>query len=206
VVVALFMNQEAKLQETVAPSHNALLASVGQALLNQHIQLALAESCTGGLLSSSLTNVPGSSAYTTLNVVTYSNEAKIKLLGVEPALLEQYGAVSKEVALAMAKGLLVLAHPGSGSQDPAHQRWAFSVTGIAGPGGGSPQKPVGLVYFALATVNSTTPVVSVFNSQFQVASFYPRLLMKQLFVEQALTLLQLSLNQQPWPAELIFTA
>lgn len=115
-----------------------------QRLQRQGRTLALAESCTGGLLAARLTDVPGSSAVLRGGVVAYANEAKTALLGVEPALLQQHGAVSEPVALAMANG--------------ARKHFAADVavatTGIAGPGGGSAQKPVGTVCFALATADA----------------------------------------------------
>jgi nicotinamide-nucleotide amidase len=102
--------------------------------------VATAESCTGGLVAARITDVPNSSEIFRYGWVTYANEAKITELGVTPALLEKHGAVSAEVARAMAEGAL----RGSGAD------LAVAVTGIAGPGGGSEEKPVGLVYFALA--------------------------------------------------------
>ena len=112
---------------------------VGQLLSSRQWTLALAESCTGGLVANRLTDVPGSSAFLDRGVVTYSNKAKEELLGVSPALLRKYGAVSGQVALAMAKGIRANSHVDLG----------VSVTGIAGPGGGSAKKPVGLVYMAI---------------------------------------------------------
>lgn len=100
--------------------------------------LAVAESCTGGLIAHRITNVPGSSVYFDRGLVTYSNQAKEELLGVPPALIQQYGAVSPEVAGAMVDGLL----------SKTKARLAVASTGIAGPGGGSEKKPVGLVYLA----------------------------------------------------------
>jgi nicotinamide-nucleotide amidase len=102
------------------------------------LKIATAESCTGGLLSGVLTALPGSSDVFERGFVTYSNEAKIELLGIEAALIARHGAVSEDVALAMADGALRRAH--------AHV--AASVTGIAGPSGGTSEKPVGLVYIA----------------------------------------------------------
>ncbi len=102
--------------------------------------LAVAESCTGGLVAQRLTEVPGSSKYFIEGAVTYSNEAKTRTLGVEPALLLEHGAVSAPVAEAMAEGI----------RQRARTDFGLSVTGIAGPGGGSEEKPVGLVYIALA--------------------------------------------------------
>lgn len=115
----------------------------GQLLLQHGSSIATAESCTGGLLGHYLTNTSGSSAYVLGGIIAYSNEAKIKLLGVSPVVLEQYGAVSDATAREMARGAL--------------QRFgsdiALSTTGIAGPTGGTPDKPVGLVYIGLATAN-----------------------------------------------------
>ncbi len=116
------------------------LESVCAALLIAHKQtLALAESCTGGLLSQRLTSLAGSSSFTGLNLITYSNESKMEMLGVKPESLENYGAVSAQVALEMAAGAKTLAKSDLG----------LAVTGIAGPAGGSQDKPVGLVYIAL---------------------------------------------------------
>ncbi len=102
--------------------------------------IATAESCTGGLIGGALTDVPGSSAVFERGFITYSNEAKSELLGAPVAVIEAFGAVSGEVALAMARG--ALAH--------SNANIAVSVTGIAGPGGGNEDKPVGLVWFGLA--------------------------------------------------------
>ncbi|MGH6988299.1 MAG: CinA family protein [Stellaceae bacterium] len=103
-------------------------------------KLATAESCTGGMVAAALTDIAGSSEVLERGFVTYSNEAKTDLLGVPARLIEQHGAVSEEVARAMATG--TLAH--------APVDLAVSITGIAGPGGGSDAKPVGLVHFGAA--------------------------------------------------------
>ena len=102
--------------------------------------IAAAESCTGGLVAAAITDVPGASAVLDRGFVTYSNEAKVEMLGVPLMLITQHGAVSGPVARAMAKGAL------------AHSRAdiAVSVTGVAGPSGGTARKPVGLVWFGLA--------------------------------------------------------
>ena len=104
------------------------------------LHLVTAESCTGGLVAACLTEIPGSSDVVERGFVTYSNEAKLDLLGIPASLLAAHGAVSEEVARAMATGALT------------HSRAQLSVavTGIAGPGGGSPEKPVGLVHLAAA--------------------------------------------------------
>jgi len=111
----------------------------GRLLLAAGKTVAVAESCTGGLIGDRLTNVPGSSVYFLHGVVAYSNAAKVTLLDVAPHLFEQYGAVSEPVALAMAYG----------AQRRAGSDLALGVTGIAGPTGGTAEKPVGLVYCAL---------------------------------------------------------
>lgn len=111
-----------------------------QACTTHDIMLATAESCTGGMIASMLTDIEGCSAVFDRGFVTYSNEAKIEMLGVSKETLDAHGAVSRETALEMASGALARSHAGI----------AISVTGIAGPGGGSPEKPVGLVWFGLA--------------------------------------------------------
>ena len=108
--------------------------------LKKSITIATAESCTGGLLSALLTELPGSSAWFTHGFVTYANEAKISMLAVDTALIVQHGAVSEPIARAMA----------SGAQAAAKSGVAISITGIAGPSGGSAEKPVGLVHMAIA--------------------------------------------------------
>jgi nicotinamide-nucleotide amidase len=102
--------------------------------------LSVAESCTGGLLAQRLTSVPGSSKYFIEGVVTYANDAKTRALGVEPMLLMEYGAVSAPVAEAMAEGM----------RKRAGTDFALSITGVAGPDGGTDEKPVGTVFIALA--------------------------------------------------------
>jgi nicotinamide-nucleotide amidase len=110
------------------------------AALLQGRRIALAESCTGGLLAARLTERPGSSDYVAGGVVSYADEVKVAQLGVDPALIAAHGAVSEEVAQAMAEGVL----------ERLEADVAVSVTGIAGPGGGSEEKPVGTVCFGLA--------------------------------------------------------
>lgn len=109
-------------------------------LIEKKIVVATAESCTGGMIASAITDVPGSSAVFGYGMVTYSNEAKTAILGVKEETLEKFGAVSEETAYEMVRGL----------QRVSGADVAISVTGIAGPGGGSEQKPVGLVYMGLA--------------------------------------------------------
>ena len=119
---------------------------VGALLTQRKRTLAVAESCTGGLISGRITNIAGSSAYFERGVVVYSNSAKTELLGVPADLIERYGAVSREVAKAMAQGM----------RERAKTDLGLAVTGIAGPSGGTPEKPVGLVYIALATIDGVT--------------------------------------------------
>jgi nicotinamide-nucleotide amidase len=113
---------------------------VGRLLKKRNKTLAVAESCSGGLISHLLTNVPGSSAYFLEGMIVYSNAAKIDLLSVPPKLIETHGAVSPETAKAMARG----------ARKRARADIGLATTGIAGPSGGTPDKPVGLVYVALA--------------------------------------------------------
>jgi len=119
----------------------SILKEQAQSLLNlcldRQIMLATAESCTGGLIVGLLTELSGSSAVVERGFVTYSNEAKAEMLGVPAELIETVGAVSREVAMAMAAGAIEHSRAG----------FAISVTGIAGPSGGSAEKPVGMVHF-----------------------------------------------------------
>ena len=110
------------------------------------IKIATAESCTGGMVAALLTSIAGSSDVFDCGFVTYSNEAKIGMLGVSPELIAEFGAVSRECALAMAHGAIL----------KSAATLAVSITGIAGPGGGSAAKPVGLVHFACARRNGAT--------------------------------------------------
>ncbi len=110
-------------------------------LLAKKLTISVTESCTGGLLSSKLTDVSGSSAFVHLNFVTYSNEAKHRILGVSLATLEKYGAVSSECSFEMARGLY----------EVTKSDICVSTTGIAGPTGGSAEKPVGLMYSTIYT-------------------------------------------------------
>lgn len=113
---------------------------VGELLTSRYLTLATAESCTGGLIAHRITNISGSSKYFERGVITYSNSSKMELLKVPEDMLEKYGAVSAETARAMAAGVRELAKTDLG----------LGVTGIAGPTGGTPDKPVGLVYIGLA--------------------------------------------------------
>jgi len=114
---------------------------LGAMLAERTLRIAVAESCTGGLIASRLTDVPGSSRYFERGVVSYSNAAKTELLGVPVDMLEAHGAVSEPVATAMAEGIRSRARVDIG----------MGVTGIAGPDGGTPEKPVGMVCIAAAS-------------------------------------------------------
>ena len=127
-------------------------------LISKNMSIAVAESCTGGLLSSSLTSIPGASSYFNCGFITYSNESKIKMLNVDSQTIELFGAVSEKVAYEMAMGA------GQNSQSDL----AISVTGIAGPSGGTAEKPVGMVCFGFyveGEVSTTTQFFSGVRSE-----------------------------------------
>ncbi len=145
-------------------------------LLERKETLALAESCTGGLLAHRITNVPGASGVFLAGYVTYANAAKIKSLGVDEGLIEEFGAVSESVARAMAEG----------ARNQACATHALATTGIAGPDGGTPEKPVGTVYIAVASLAAKTIV-----RQFDFAS--DRETFKQLAAQTAFNMLRLRL-------------
>lgn len=153
---------------------------VGDLLKRSGKTVCVAESCTGGLVSKRLTDVPGSSAYVKLNLVTYANEAKEKILGVSPDLLLKFGAVSAECAEQMALGAAKI----------ADSDFALSITGVAGPDGGTLEKPVGLVYFALAAKDSVQVVKRQFPEQLG------RQGIRQRSASEALNILRLHLLQQ----------
>ncbi len=120
---------------------DTLSGRLGQLLIDQGWTVGCAESCTGGLLAAAFTEVAGSSQYFDRGFVTYSNLAKVEQLGVSPETLERFGAVSEETAMEMAAGVLTAA---------SSVHLALSTTGIAGPGGATPGKPVGMVCFGFA--------------------------------------------------------
>jgi PncC family amidohydrolase len=152
--------------------HTTLESLVGELLRQQRLTLAIAESCTGGLIGHRLSNVPGSSEYFLGDVVAYSYEAKERLLGVPHDVIVHEGAVSEAVALAMARGVRRL----------LNTDLALGVTGIAGPSGGTPTKPVGLVYIALVTPQGERVVRHVWPGD--------RLANKQQSAEAAMALLR----------------
>lgn len=120
-----------------------LLNNIKRILIKNNLSLSSAESCTGGLISSYLTDVDGASNFIFQNFVTYSNDAKMKFLNVQKETLENYGAVSQQTADEMAKGLL------------KYSDCSIATTGILGPSGGSVEKPIGLVYIGLGYKNKT---------------------------------------------------
>jgi nicotinamide-nucleotide amidase len=129
----------------VAVNEETLEGMVGRLLVENNSTLALAESCTGGLLGQRVTSIPGSSQWFERGVITYSNKSKEDLLGVSRETLLFYGAVSSQTAEEMAEGIKRL----------ADTDYSLATTGIAGPGGGTSQKPVGTVYIALSTPKRT---------------------------------------------------
>ncbi len=143
---------------------------LGKFLTENHLTIATAESCTGGLLSSKLTDVSGSSEYVKLNFVTYANEAKHQILNVSWDILNNFGAVSEQCAQAMAEGL----------QKATNCDVALCTTGIAGPTGGTKEKPVGLIYISIKYKN----IVTV--KEIKLPPNTPRIKMKEEFANHAL--------------------
>lgn len=145
------------------------------------LRITTAESCTGGLVAAMLTEIPGSSDVFERGFITYSNQAKVEMLGVDASLIEAHGAVSEVVARAMAVG--ALAH--------SHAELSVSITGIAGPGGGSLEKPVGTVHIASAFKGRAT-----LHQSFTFASDSSRQSIREQSVSAALTLLHLRLSEE----------
>ena len=129
------------------------LQTLANNLSTQNLKVTCAESCTGGLLAANLTRLPGSSAWFDMGFVTYSNEAKQQMLNVNPTTLAHYGAVSEEVVREMALGALIA----------SKADYALSISGIAGPSGGREEKPVGLVWFGVASKKRIWAEFKVFN-------------------------------------------
>jgi nicotinamide-nucleotide amidase len=130
-----------------------LIQSIAHQLQSTHSFIVTAESCTGGLIAATLTSLPGSSLWFERGFVTYSNLAKEEMLAVPSRLLEEFGAVSSQVAQAMAQGALA----------KSSAQVAIAVTGIAGPSGGSKEKPVGTVWFGLATAETTKVIKAQYS-------------------------------------------
>ena len=155
---------------------------VGKLLTEKKQTLAIAESCTGGLMTHRLTNVPGSSAYIIASVIAYAYEAKVAVLGVAWDTLNKYGAVSAETVTEMARG----------ARKTFSATIGLAITGIAGPGGGTPEKPVGLVYLALADAHTVIVENHVWRGN--------RLQNKEQSAEAALELLYRFLTKSPIPS------
>ena len=144
--------------------------SSAKILIKNNLKLSTAESCTGGLVSSLLTDVSGSSAYISANFVTYANEAKEHYLGVSSAILKEYGAVSAQTARAMIEGIL----------ENTDADYALATTGIAGPTGGSVEKPVGLVFIGVGNRQK------IIVKQFNINPLISRRLVKIKFAKEAI--------------------
>ncbi len=152
--------------------------TVARIMFTNSMKIATVESCTGGLISSRLTDIAGSSAFIRENYVTYSNEAKMKLLGVTQETLTQYGAVSEQCAKEMAQGLFDRLN-----NNEEHCDVTISTTGIAGPGGATATKPVGLMFVAVKTKYSLNV------KKIELNPHYKRKTMKYLFSQKALEFL-----------------
>jgi len=146
----IFSNEGEELEEVV-----------GKLLKSQGKTLATAESCTGGLLGHRITNIPGSSEYYLEGVTVYSNEAKVRQLGISDKKIARYGAVSKETAASMASGVI----------EKSGADFGLSITGIAGPGGGTPDKPVGLVYIGFAWREGISVTKNIFLGKRDIIKF-----------------------------------
>lgn len=149
---------------------------VGKLLIERNLKIAVAESCTGGLIADKITNISGSSKYFERGIVAYSNQSKIEILGVKEELIVKYGAVSEEVAKAMAEGIRLISKTDIG----------ISTTGIAGPTGGSVEKPVGLVWIGYSDAGETFALKNNFGND--------RLLIKIRAAQAALNLVRLKLT------------
>ncbi len=160
-----------------------LARQAGSALTDDDAMVAVAESSTGGLVGSKFTNIPGASAFFERSIVTYSNEAKLDLLNVDINTLEKTGAVSAEIARQMASGV----------RENAGTKWGVSTTGIAGPSGGTPQKPVGTVFIGTACLTDGGVEVSANRYEFEGN----RLENKSQFARQALTDLIEAVESRP---------
>ena len=142
-----------KLLSISEPYAHDLHGLAADLLIKNKLMLAAAESCTGGMIAAACTDLAGSSAWFERGFVTYSNAAKTEMLGVEETLLQRFGAVSEPVVRAMVQG--ALAH--------SHAQVAVAVTGVAGPSGGSPEKPVGTVWFGFALPGQVVTEVRHFD-------------------------------------------
>jgi nicotinamide-nucleotide amidase len=154
-----------------------IVLQVHSLLIKNNKTLAVAESCSGGLLSNLFTNISGSSQYFLLGIVAYSNKAKEKVLNISPSVIRRRGSVSKEIASAMARSIRKI----------AQSNYAIGITGIAGPAGGTPKKPVGTVFIAIATARKSLCKRFQFKGR--------RLQIKRQAVYTSLRLLKESMNK-----------
>jgi len=159
---------------------HSLVEELSLLLAGKNLRLVTAESCTGGLIAAAMTDRSGSSAIFERGYVTYSNESKIEELGVKSETIETYGAVSEQCATEMAQGAL----------KNSHADIALSVTGIAGPNGGTPEKPVGLVFIGIAQPNKSPHITKIIFEG-------DRTSIRQATVEKALELLIEKLETTP---------
>lgn len=157
----------------VSAEGKSMEVTVGKLLKKNNATIAVAESCTGGLISNMLTNISGSSDYFLFSGITYSNDSKVKVLGVNPATIEKYGAVHEETAKEMA----------AGAKNLSGATYGLSTSGIAGPNGGTEDKPVGTVCMGLATPDTVKGITYNFN-------FKNRILNKKIFAAAALDLIR----------------
>jgi nicotinamide-nucleotide amidase len=171
-------------RHVICDGDETIEAIIGDLLLRKHATVATAESCTGGLIASRITSIPGSSQWFERGVITYSNQAKMDILKVRQETLEQFGAVSEQTAIQMVEGLRRL----------AKTDYALAVTGIAGPTGGSPEKPIGTVYIALATPQQTSCQRFLFSRPENNHRPLSRTSIQQLTAETALDWLRISLQ------------
>ncbi len=150
-LIVYYFNRKTALVNIIKKGYNSnmqnkMLIKIHNKLLKQKYTIAIAESCTGGLLSAELTKNPGASVYFLLGVVAYSNKSKEGILKIPPKLISKYGAVSRQVAISMAENI----------RKKSKADLGISITGIAGPGGATTNKPVGTVFICLSTKNINT--------------------------------------------------
>ena len=146
---------------------------LSELLVANGLTISVAESCTGGALSHTITSIPGASSYFDCGYITYSNQSKTEMLGVDIQAIKTYGAVSEEVALEMVIGLA----------NKSHSDVAVSITGVAGPTGGTPEKPVGMVCFGFFCDGKTSTTIQLFSGdRTNIVSQSVSYAMRQLFL------------------------
>ena len=146
---------------------------LSEILVTNGLTISVAESCTGGSLSNTITSIPGASSYFDCGYITYSNQSKVEMLGVDTQTIKTYGAVSEEVALEMVIGAIT----------KSHSDVAISITGVAGPTGGTPEKPVGMVCFGFFCDGKTNTTIQLFSGdRTNIVSQSVSYAMRQLFL------------------------